>query len=135
MGLEHIHSKMLVHRNIKPENILISATEPVVVKLSDFGLCKPIDFKNSSSLNGMKGSQFWMAPEVLEVFIKQQYIKETDHFNTTFSSDIYSLGLVFFTFLTDGLHLFGSKNLISANISRGKPVNLKSKVLIYYFTS
>jgi hypothetical protein len=39
----------------------------------------------------------------------------------TLLSDIFALGLVFFTFLTNGLHLFGSKNLITSNIVGGKP--------------
>jgi serine/threonine protein kinase len=48
----------------------------------------------------------------------------------TTRSDIFALGLVFFTFLTNGLHLFGSKNLITANVMRGKPnaANQSSKL-------
>lgn len=52
-GLEYIHSKKMVHRNIKPENVMISATNPVLIKWSDFGLCKPVSHKGTFSMNGL----------------------------------------------------------------------------------
>ncbi len=127
-GLEHIHSKNLVHGDIKPENIMISATEPVLVKWSDFGLCKPVNQRGSFSLSGIKGTQYWMAPEILS--LQEQYSSnkkdEDSNKRGTIRSDIFALGLVFFNFLTNGLHLFGSKNLILTNVMRGKPTNLSS---------
>lgn len=129
-GLEYIHSKLLVHRDIKPENILISKTDPVLIKWADFGLCKPassINSRSTVSLSGIKGSQFWTAPEILALV--DQPSKDVDgHESGTIQSDIFSLGLVFFNFLTNGQHLFGTRNLITANIMRGKPVQLSSNL-------
>lgn len=130
-GLHYIHSKMLIYCDIKPENVLISAsTDPVLIKLADFGLSKPVNNKGTFLLSsGIKGSNYWMAPEVLESFEQQQYSKDTDDSGIargTAQSDIFSLGLVYFTVVTNGLHLFGSRNLITPNISRGKRVQLNS---------
>lgn len=118
-GLQYIHSKNLIHRDIRPENVLISNSQPsVVVKLSDCGLTKP------SSVNGIKGPQFWMAPEMLRMDNKS-----VGHDGGSVQSDIFSLGLVFFTYVVEGnIHMFGSKNLIMPNILSGRQVNLNSKI-------
>ena len=130
-GLEYIHSKSLVHRDIKPENIMISAEkEPVLIKWSDFGLCKPVNQRGTFSISGIKGTQYWMAPEILGLEEQQSSSSrrngDSEKPRGTVRSDTYALGLVFFTFLTNGLHLFGSKNLIPSNVMRGKPTNLSS---------
>ena len=126
-GLHYIHSHKLVHRDIKPENVLISSkSQPVLVKLADCGLTKPIakGVAFSSTTNGIKGSQFWMAPEVLRMESKNLLDGPNDG---TVQSDTFSLGLVFFTYIVDGhVHMFGSRNLITANIMGGKAINLNS---------
>ncbi|KAK4004994.1 Uncharacterized protein APZ42_016109 [Daphnia magna] len=125
-GLEYIHSRKLLHRDIKPENVLISLTEPALVKWSDFGLCKPLSKKEAMAINGIKATHYWTAPEILDLENQHPSSSDPDGLRGrgTVSSDIYALGLVFFSFLTNGLHLFGSKNLIIPNIMRGKSVNL-----------
>lgn len=127
VGLHYIHSKGLLHREIKPERVLISSSQPVSVKWSILASAGPASRGNRSSssslTNGIKGTQFWMAPEVLK--LNQQHDGGQD-ISYSVHSDTFSLGLVFFTFITNGLHLFGSKNFITANIISGKPVNLNS---------
>ena len=115
-GLDYIHSKGLVYCKIKPENILISLTTPVVMKWADFGLTKLTD--SSGSVDNE--SSFWMAPEVLAQTNKNEicaYSKE---------SDIFSAGCVFFYFLTMA-HPFGKKSEIKKNILEGNPISFGSK--------
>lgn len=132
-GLHYIHSKQLVHREIKPENVLISIGEPVLMKWSDFGLSKTSSAysRNGPSLSseGIKGMQYWLAPEILALQNNQTTAGDPDVAPGTVLSDIFSTGCVFFSYLMNGLHLFGSKNLIVANIMRGKATNLNSNNL------
>ncbi len=43
LGIASIHSHGYIHRDIKPDNLLL--TQDGHVKLSDFGLCKPVDLQ------------------------------------------------------------------------------------------
>ena len=116
-GLLYIHSKRLVHRDIKPDNILISYTIPVLLKLGDFGLSKPTDSRGNYSLtSGVKGSENWVAPELLES------IKSDKQRNkASFVSDIFALGCVLFYFLVF-FHPFGYGTWIATNIANDRPI-------------
>jgi len=102
-GLAHLHEKKIVHRDIKPTNILIfliseDRTKPVM-KLADFGISKMLksdkdDFTNTSVTNP-NGTRGWMPPEVYEL----------DRFE--FSVDIWALGCIFAYILSGGKHPFG----------------------------
>eukprot|EP01090_Pellita_catalonica_P017432 TRINITY_DN5260_c0_g1_i1.p1 TRINITY_DN5260_c0_g1~~TRINITY_DN5260_c0_g1_i1.p1 ORF type:complete len:594 (+),score=102.27 TRINITY_DN5260_c0_g1_i1:252-1784(+) len=74
-GLYYLHSKSIVHRDIKGANILITSSG--VVKLADFGIATVCMVDPSTArLSGMmslaqgcavvQGSAFWMAPEIIE---------------------------------------------------------------------
>ncbi|KAJ2922587.1 hypothetical protein H1R20_g14493, partial [Candolleomyces eurysporus] len=81
-GLRHLHGLKLVHRDIKPQNILVSTTKsssggrPVYrMLISDFGLCKRLDVDQTSFLpstgGGMAaGTVGWRAPEILRGEVK-----------------------------------------------------------------
>ena len=70
-GIDFIHKKKLVNRDIKGRNILVGKNGSV--KLCDFGICKKY------IKNGMKkyrgGSPYWMAPEILK---KEEYFQNID---------------------------------------------------------
>ncbi|KAL1296438.1 hypothetical protein HN51_057127 [Arachis hypogaea] len=76
-GLAYLHAKNTVHRDIKGANILVDPNGRV--KLADFGMAKHI--KGQSCPLSIKGSPYWMAPEV---------IKNTSGCNL--AVDIWSLG-------------------------------------------
>lgn len=88
LGLYHAHSKKVIHRDIKPHNILISTDGEV--KLTDFGIAKTSDESESVTSPGtIIGTPAYMSPEQF-----------SDSSEITFQSDIYSLGVVFYEMIT-----------------------------------
>ncbi|XP_046633450.1 calcium/calmodulin-dependent protein kinase type II delta chain-like [Daphnia pulicaria] len=119
-GLHFIHSQNLVHRDVKPDNILISITTPIQMKLSDFGYVKKISPQGTfTQQSGLKGTLNWMAPEILELM--DDSITELPH--GTIQSDTFAAGCVFFYFLTGGKHPFGNSVTVPGNVLKNKPVN------------
>jgi serine/threonine-protein kinase/endoribonuclease IRE1 len=70
-GIRHLHKLKIVHRDIKPQNILVATSnhgKGVRMLISDFGLCKKLDVDESSfqqTVNHAAGSFGYRAPEVL----------------------------------------------------------------------
>lgn len=76
-GLRHLHALKIVHRDIKPQNILVSAAKAGAGSLkghrmliSDFGLCKKLEVDQTSFAptfagQGAAGTSGWRAPEIL----------------------------------------------------------------------
>ncbi|KAJ3321307.1 hypothetical protein HDV06_004411 [Boothiomyces sp. JEL0866] len=62
-GLEYLHSKDIIHRDIKGANVLVNGDG--VVKISDFGISKKNEYSAYHRMTrlSMQGSIYWMAPE------------------------------------------------------------------------
>ncbi|XP_075657165.1 mitogen-activated protein kinase kinase kinase ANP1-like [Castanea sativa] len=79
LGLEYLHRNGIMHRDIKGANILVD--NKGCIKLADFGASKQVvELATVSGAKSMKGTPYWMAPEV---------ILQTGH---SFSADIWSVG-------------------------------------------
>ncbi|XP_045030799.1 uncharacterized protein LOC116924689 isoform X4 [Daphnia magna] len=124
-GLEYIHSKNLVHGNIKPENILISVKptdcgDKVTIKWSDFEFSKAVDERETFTTSGIKGGPLWFAPELLKMFGENLSLEKTSK-----EGDVFAEGLVFGYIIIKGRHLYGEdSHSIMENLKDNKPVNM-----------
>ncbi|XP_071954850.1 uncharacterized protein [Antedon mediterranea] len=88
-GIEYLHTNNVIHRDIKGANIMLMSNG--VIKLIDFGCAKRLCINLSQSqslLTSMRGTPYWMAPEV---------IMETGYGT---KSDIWSIGCTVFEMAT-----------------------------------
>ncbi|XP_052066561.1 uncharacterized protein LOC127706153 isoform X3 [Mytilus californianus] len=89
-GVEYLHSNDVIHRDIKGGNVMLMPNG--IIKLIDFGcakrLCINLSMGQSQILKSMKGTPYWMAPEV---------VNETGHGK---KSDIWSVGCTVFEMAT-----------------------------------
>ncbi len=98
-ALKHAHDQNMIHRDIKPDNILV--TSKGVVKVADFGLAKAVDEDVSMTQSGTGlGTPLYMAPE------QARNAKHVDK-----RSDIYALGSTLYYFLTGKLPFTGENTL------------------------
>ncbi|OXA37873.1 serine/threonine-protein kinase/endoribonuclease IRE1-like [Folsomia candida] len=103
-GLAAMHSMNIVHRDIKPDNVLIFFGKNVA-KLADFGISRVLQSmtKGTNTLAD-GGTRMWRPPEALEVIGTS---KEAT-FKLSPSYDIFALGLTIFYAMSGGRHLFAS---------------------------
>ncbi|KAK8890115.1 hypothetical protein M9Y10_034875 [Tritrichomonas musculus] len=88
-GMKYIHFKKVIHRDLKPTNILIMSDG--TVKICDFGISKLMTIEEQTMTRGL-GSQKFMAPEI---------INEEDYYDE--KVDVYSFGVLVFFIMTGGV--------------------------------
>lgn len=111
-GIEHIHKLKIVHRDIKPQNILIDTNGRA--RISDMGLAKKFTGENFSYSIGNAGSAGWQAPEIIMRARTPESAPEL-----TPAVDVFALGCIFY-YITTGEHPFGENKMDrDANILAG----------------
>ncbi|KAG8832714.1 bifunctional endoribonuclease/protein kinase ire1 [Serendipita sp. 400] len=148
-GLRHLHNLKIVHRDIKPQNILVSRRKgdgQHRMLISDFGLCKKLDVDQTSFLPTMAagggqslfaaGTPGWRAPEILrgDVNLEDEVNNgpktasdsgpgssnpREGEMRLTKSVDVFALGCLFYYTLVGGEHPFGERYIREINILKG----------------
>lgn len=123
LGLEYIHSNKMIHRDMKPKNVLIYVKkEEARLKICDFEYTKELkDGTHYDSASGVKGTKDYIAAELLD---KVGYQSSGGKQECTTASDVFATGITFFQYLFGGLHPFGSRCDIYLNILNDKPINM-----------
>lgn len=96
-ALEHAHSRGIIHRDIKPQNIMV--LRDGTVKVADFGIARQAASTNTYNLREAIGSVHYVSPE-------QARGSHIDN-----RSDLYSLGVVMYEMLTGRLPFVGDTPL------------------------
>ncbi|KAG9242315.1 hypothetical protein BJ878DRAFT_178598 [Calycina marina] len=112
-ALKYLHKKNITHRDIKPDNIMISSLDPFQIKLADFGLSKMVLNEDHTFMQTFCGTLLYCAPEVYNEY--REYDEQGrrtgrgahENLNVlegryTHAVDIWSLAGVLFFMLTNG---------------------------------
>lgn len=85
-ALQHAHNNGIIHRDIKPQNILMDAEGHI--KVSDFGIARVAGANTISTDDSVMGSVHYFSPE------------QAKNENVTFASDLYSVGVCLYEMMT-----------------------------------
>ncbi|RXK38342.1 IRE protein kinase [Tremella mesenterica] len=106
-GLNHLHAMKIIHRDIKPQNVLVSQAKDGSLRMlvSDFGLARRLEQDQSSfapTANNVAGSLGWRAPECIrgQVRLNEDFDPSSSHSHSSSSS---STSLLDFSQSTDDL--------------------------------
>ena len=81
LGIKHVHDRKILHRDIKSENIFLTASG--MVKLGDFGISTVLN-RTESKAESVVGAPYYLPPEIIQ---NKPY---------NFKADIWSLGCVLY---------------------------------------
>ena len=84
-GLSHAHDAYIIHRDIKPQNIMIQ--DNGLIKITDFGIATATNGTQLTQTNSVMGSVHYLPPE------------QANGKGSTIKSDIYSLGILMYELL------------------------------------
>ncbi|XP_060730387.1 uncharacterized protein LOC132848569 [Tachysurus vachellii] len=105
----HGHDTNVLHRDIKPQNVLIDITGKA--RLADFGISRRLKLGETTCRTNPAGTKCWKARETLEEDINSGYKR---------SSDIQVAGMLIYYILSRGHHPFGTGPRCECNILDGK---------------
>ncbi|HEY4037015.1 MAG TPA: serine/threonine-protein kinase [Ktedonobacteraceae bacterium] len=113
-ALDYAHQQQLIHRDVKPENILLGAQDQAL--LSDFGLVLVAQSMHTQAATAITGTILYMAPEMLEGKVH-------------FASDQYALGIMTYQWLCGECPFTGSTIQIGTQHVLAPPPSLCERVL------
>ncbi|CDK25678.1 unnamed protein product [Kuraishia capsulata CBS 1993] len=121
-AIKYVHELGISHRDLKPDNILIAQDDPVIVKITDFGLAKVADTTNI--MKTFCGTLAYVAPEVISSRHSKRKSLQVSQASkdVSYSSkvDMWSLGCLVFVILTAHLPFSGStQESLFRNITTG----------------
>jgi len=92
-GMAHAHESYIIHRDIKPQNIMIE--DNGLIKITDFGIAMALNATQLTQTNSVMGSVHYLPPE------------QASGKGATIKSDIYSLGILMYELLTGNVPFKG----------------------------
>lgn len=96
-AVDHAHKNKIIHRDIKPLNVMITAEGEV--KLTDFGIARAVSSATKSAANDSAGSVHYLSPEQ----IRGGFVDER--------SDIYSIGITMYEMITGNVPYDGDSHV------------------------
>jgi serine/threonine protein kinase len=112
-ALQYAHDEKLIHRDVKPENMLLGRRNEVL--LNDFGIALIAQSTRNQSMQDLAGTVTYIAPEQIQGKPRP-------------ASDQYSLGIVVYEWLSGGLPFSGSLTELCTQHLFASPPPLKEKV-------
>ncbi len=85
-GMAHAHDAYIIHRDIKPQNIMILSNG--MIKITDFGVATALNSTQLTQTNSVMGTVHYLPPE------------QANGKGSTIRSDIYSMGIMMYELLT-----------------------------------